>query len=150
MKILIVYDTNFGNTQKVAYLIGEELKAKNDVKVTSIAGFKQTELEGVELLVMGSPINGWRPTPKIRTFLSSFKNDQLKGIKIATFDTRVNVFFHGDAARTMAKTLRESGAEQLVEPAGFFVQGNEGPLKEGELDKVKIWVQSIRNSYGRH
>lgn len=149
MKILIIYDTNFGNTQKVAYLIGEELKPGNDVKVTSIAGIKPTDLAGINLLIMGSPINGWRPTEKIRNFLSTFKHNQLKDLNIATFDTRVKIFFHGDAAKTMAKSLKQVGAEQIVEPVGFFVKGSEGPVLDEELAKVKNWAHSIKEHYGR-
>lgn len=147
MKILIIYDTNYGNTQKVAYLIGDQLKADNQVKVVSIAGFKNEDLEGVKLLIMGSPINGWRPTEKIRAFLAELKEDQLKGIKIATFDTRVNIFFHGNAAQPMAEGLMNAGAEQIVDSEGFFVKGSEGPLAQGEESRVERWVRDIKNHY---
>jgi flavodoxin len=147
MKILIIYDTNFGNTQKVAYLIGEHLKEQNQVKVVSIAGFKNQDLDGIELLIMGSPINGWRPTEKIRRLLKSLKKDQLRGVKIATFDTRVNIFFHGNAAQPMAESLMNAGAEQIVDSAGFYVEGSEGPLAQGEESRVEKWVRDIKNHY---
>lgn len=149
MKILVIYDTNFGNTQKVAFQIGEDLKDHNQVKVVSIAGFNNEDLEGIDLLIMGSPINGWRPTEKIRNFLKSLKKDQLKGVRVATFDTRVDVFFHGNAAKPIAESLEKAGAIQIVEPIGFFVKGSEGPLAEGEEIKVNNWVADIEKNYAR-
>ena len=148
MKTLIIYDSNYGNTEKVAKAVEKEL-ADDEAKVISITGLKDTDLEEVKLLIVGSPINGWRPTEKIRKFLSSFKTGQLKGISAASFDTRVDIFFHGDAAKTISQKLKDAGADVIVKPEGFFVEKGEGPLKEGEIERARTWADSIKHAYGR-
>lgn len=140
MKSLVVYDSNFGNTKLVAEAVARELGAESRaVKVTE---FKAEDLAGVELLVVGSPINGWRPTQKTMDMLNALAPDKLKGIKAASFDTRVRMFMHGDATNKIAKMLKVAGAELVAEPRGFIVVGKEGPLATGELEKVKDWIKA--------
>ncbi len=60
MKALVLYDTNFGNTRKAAEAVAEAL----DAKAVSVSDVKIDELGNYGLLVVGSPIVGWRPTEK--------------------------------------------------------------------------------------
>lgn len=140
MKALVVYDTNYGNTKKVAEVIAKELKAKTQ----SVSEFKDKELDDVKLLVVGSPINAWGPTGKIRKFLNDFYKDQLNGIKVAAFDTRVKLFIHGDAAKKISKGLEKAGGKIVAAPQGFTVQGTEGPLLDGEIEKAAKWAKSMQ------
>ena len=101
MKSLVIYDSNFGNTKIIAETISKELG--KDSKALFISDFDVKDLTGISLLIVGSPIIGWRPSEKMGTFLEVLGKNQLKGIKVATFDTRVKVFFHGDAAKKILK-----------------------------------------------
>lgn len=141
MKSLVIYDSFFGNTKLLAETIGKELGS--DTKVMHVTDFKKEDMRGVGLLVVGSPILGWRPSENISAFLMSFGKDQLKGIKVATFDTRVKSFIHGDATKKMSEMLSKLGAEVIVEPNWFIVMGKEGPLADGELERAKEWAQKI-------
>lgn len=141
MKSLIIYDSFFGNTKLLAQTIGKELG--NDTQVIHVSDFKQEDLKGVSLLIVGSPILGWRPSEKTTAFLMSFGKDQLKGIKVATFDTRMNIIIHGDATKKMSEMLSNLGAEVIVEPNWFIVTGKEGPLADGELARAKEWAKKI-------
>jgi len=143
MKSLIIYDSFFGNTKLLAETIGKELG--NDTKVIHVSGFKQEDLRGISLLIVGSPILGWRPSEKTTAFLMSFGKDQLKGIKVATFDTRMKIIIHGDATKKMSEMLSNLGAEVIVEPNWFIVTGKEGPLAEGELKRAKEWANQIKD-----
>jgi len=143
MKSLIIYDSFFGNTKLLAETIGKELG--NDTKVIHVSDFKQEDLRGVSLLIVGSPILGWRPSEKTTAFLMSFGKDQLKGIGVATFDTRMKIIIHGDATKKMSEMLSNSGAEVIVEPNWFIVTGKEGPLAEGELERAKEWAKQIKD-----
>ena len=69
--------------------------------------------------------------------------DRLKGIKAATFDTRVKIFIHGDAAKKISQKLKEAGAEIITEPLAFYVRGKEGPLFEGEKEKAMEWAGTL-------
>lgn len=142
MKILIVYDSFFGNTKLLAETIGKELG--NDAKVIHVSDFKQEDLKGISLLIVGSPILGWRPSENTMAFLIGFGKDQLKGIKVATFDTRMKIIIHGDATKKMSEMLSNLGAEVIVEPNWFIVTGKEGPLADGEIGRAKEWAKSLK------
>jgi flavodoxin len=142
MKALVIFDTSFGNTKIIAETVARELG--NDTKAISVSDFNNNELEGTDLLVVGSPIIGWKPSERMGSFLASLSKDQLKGFKVATFDTRVKIFFHGDVAKKIAQTLKEAGAEIIVEPQAFLVKGKEGPLIDGEIEKAIEWAKTIK------
>ena len=71
MKIMIVYDSVFGNTEKIAKSLENSLGAE-EVKVIRVNDVKSDQLTGVQLLVVGSPTRGFRPTKPITDFLKKF------------------------------------------------------------------------------
>jgi flavodoxin len=143
MEVLIIFDSNFGNTKKIAdYMAGQIGRAASSI---SINNFKESDLLGIKLLIVGSPINAWRPTKKITEFLKRLDPAKLKGIKGAAFDTRVKSFISGNAAKKIAGALVNSGVNVIVEPIGFYVAGNEGPLMEGELKRAEDWIELIKS-----
>jgi len=144
MKTLVIFDSNFGNTQKIAETIAEEF----ETQAVSVSKVSTDELEGIDLVIVGSPINAWRPSERMGKFLANLNKGQLKGTKAAAFDTRVKLFIHGDAAKKISKALENAGAEIIVEPNAFFVKGNEGPLLDGEIEKASQWAKLIRMKYG--
>lgn len=141
MHTLIIYDSNYGNTRQVAEDIAQTLGP--NAKAIHVSQVTNDMLTGLKLLVVGSPINAWRPTTKIGTFLSGLKPGQLQGCQVATFDTRVNTFIHGDAAKSMSKRLVAAGATLSGQPQGFIVKGKAGPLAEGEPDRARNWAKTL-------
>ena len=139
MKSLIIYDSNFGNTKQIAEIIAETLSGR----AVSVNDFKEDDLAGIDLLVVGSPINAWRATPKVQTFLLNLKNSQLKRVSAAAFDTRIKIFFSGNAAKRIARSLTEAGAELITPPLAFYVKEKEGPLVNGEIAKAKSWARHL-------
>lgn len=144
MKTLVIYDSFFGNTKLIAETIAKELGS--DTRIMHVSDFKEEDLKGVNLLIVGSPILGWRPSEKASAFLMSFGKDQLKGIRVATFDTRMKILIHGDATKKMSEMLSNLGATVIVEPNWFVVTGKEGPLAEGELERAKEWASRIAST----
>jgi len=142
MKALVLFDSQFGNTKIIAQIIAKEL-GKN-VKAVSVSGFNIKSLKETNLLVVGSPIHGWRPSEKMVEFLAKLEKGQLEGVQAAAFDTRVKVFFHGDASKKIAKKLKQAGASIIVNPEVFFVEGTNGPLLKGEIEKARVWAKSIK------
>lgn len=140
METVIIFDSNFGNTKIIAETIAKELNAK----AVSVSDFDTKNLDGIDLLVIGSPINAWRPSGKIIKFLTGLNSGQLNGLKAAAFDTRVKIFFHGDAAKKIEKYLKEAGAKIIIEPQVFFVNGKEGPLIDGQIEKAIEWARTIK------
>lgn len=145
MKALVVYDSAYGNTKSVAEAITGSLEG---IQASSVAvgDFRTESLDAGDLLVVGSPINGWRPTPKITALLSALGNGALKGVKAAAFDTRVRMFIHGDAAKKITHALKAGGADIIAEPMPFYVKGSEGPLRNGEIEKAEAWARTLLTS----
>ena len=87
MKILVVYDSYFGNTEKVAQVIGESFG--DDVPVLRVGDVKLEQLSELDYLIVGSPTRAFRSSDAIKAFLGNIPSDGLKGVKVAAFDTRI-------------------------------------------------------------
>ena len=156
MKAMVVYDSAFGNTEKVALAIGQALGSPQDVAVVRAGNVKPEQLAGLALLVVGSPTQKFRPLGTITGLLKSIPNNGLKGVKVAAFDTRATeteiekvrilAFFvkiFGYAAKPIADRLVKRGGDLAVPPEGFYVAGTEGPLLEGEPERAAGWARQI-------
>lgn len=146
MKALVVYDSVYGNTEKIARAIGEAITPSGEVKVLRAGEMSTSELASLDLLIVGSPVHGGRPTPAVQDFLSKMAGQSLKDIKVAAFDTRATSKFakmFGNAAGRIAGQLTKKGGVLIVPPEGFFVTGTKGPLKEGELERAAAWAKGI-------
>jgi flavodoxin len=144
MKAMVIYDSNYGNTKKIAEAVASELG--KDTKVISVNDFNLKDLKGIDLLVVGSPIVGWNSSEKMSKFLRSIGTGQLRDLKAATFDTRMKIFFHGDASKKMSQELVRAGARIVGESQGFYVHGREGPLFDGEIEKASEWSKLIKTN----
>jgi flavodoxin I len=154
-KALVLYDSRFGNTEKVAQAIGAALAAKGEVAVVKVADVRPEQLAGIDLLVVGSPTWGSRPTPAVSRWLKTLPSQRLKGVRVAGFDTRGDmsqvtsrfvlslVGFLGFAAAPISARLAKKGGTVAVPPEGFVVVDREGPLKEGELERAAEWAGRI-------
>jgi len=157
VKALIIYDSFFGNTEQVAQAIAHALGSPDDIQTLRVGMVDLEKLRGVDLIIVGSPTRGFRPSPAISDFLKSITNNGLKGTKVASFDTRfteqeikasakilpflVNIF--GYAAKPIADGLIKKGGKLIAPPEGFYVKGTEGPLLEGELNRAEDWAKGI-------
>jgi hypothetical protein len=99
----------------------------------------------VDVFIVGCPTQGWRPTQTVQSFLEEVSSEDLRGLVGACFDTRFRLprFMTGSAAKVMTGKLREKGVSLLVELESFFVEGTEGPLREGELERAATWARQI-------
>ena len=144
MKSLIVYDSTYGNTEKIARAIGAALTGY--VKVQKAGEVNIAELASYDLLVIGSPTYGGRPMPTVADFLGKIPDDAVKGKNVAAFDTRIPTKFaklFGYAADRIAKSLKDKGANLMVPAEGFFVNGKSGPLKDGEEARAATWAKGL-------
>lgn len=142
MKAIVIYGSNFGNTQKIA----ETIAVGIGCKAVSVDKIDDNELNEVDLLVVGTPINGWMPVPAVQGFLANLKPGQLKGVKATAFDTRVKLFIHGDAMGKVESALKNAGAEIITDPMAFYVAGPQQTpyLLNGELEKARAWGRQIK------
>jgi flavodoxin len=144
MKALVVYDSTYSNTEKIAKAIGTALKG--DVKILRAAEANTADFASFDLLVIGSPTYGGRPMPSIVTLVNNISESAIKGKNVAVFDTRIPskmVKLFGFAADRIAKNLKEKGANLIVPAEGFFVTGKEGPLKDAETERAAAWAKAL-------
>jgi len=147
MKALILYDSVYGNTEKIARAIAEAITPSGEVKVLQAGEANPSELASIDLLIVGSPTHAGRPTPAIKDLLN--KVPKLQGINVAAFDTRIQaklVKVFGYAAGRIAGNLKRKGGTLIASPEGFFVTGGQGPLKEGELERAAAWAKGMLES----
>lgn len=149
MKSLVVYDSQFGNTEKIARAIAKSIPS---TKLLQINEARLEDLKDITLLVVGSPTQGGRATVSLQQFLDKIPDRLLSKINVATFDTRfrekdVNFALRmllktiDYAAPKMAKILVSKGGKLIVPPEGFIVKGKEGPVVPGELDRAALWLK---------
>jgi flavodoxin len=146
MKALVVYDSVYGNTEKIARVVAETLAPFGDV---TLARAGDAELRSVDLLIVGSPTHGGRPTPAIQEFLGKIPANALQNVGVTAFDTRVKVIIarlFGYAAGRIAGSLKDKGGRLVAAPEGFIVKGNEGPLIQGELERAADWAKGIMHA----
>lgn len=153
MKTLIVYDSVFGNTKTVAMAMEESMKESGKSSAVHVKKFSEDMLKGVDLLVVGSPTRGFRPTREIGEMLNMLPAGALAGMKVLAFDTRSDVKkidnkilsfmvkHFGYAAEPIRNVLVKKGGTLAKQPEGFVVNDTEGPLKDGEIERAKKWVK---------
>jgi flavodoxin len=143
MKTLVIYDSVYGNTEKIAQAIGYAIDG--EVKVVRPGEVNLSAWKMPDLLIIGSPTLGGRPTQAIQDLLAAIPESVLKGINVATFDTRLKaklVGVFGYAAARIANSLVTRGCVLIVSPEGFFVKGRGGPLKEEEPERADRWAKA--------
>lgn len=149
MKALVIYESTFGNTERVARAIGEKLGAGIPVEVVA-AGRGLLDIRGVDLLVVGGPTQGHGAGPAARKLLEELEPEAVRGVLVAAFDTRLNwaKWLSGSAAAVIARRLEEKGGKMIAPPESFIVSGKKGPLADGELERAGIWVTGLGAKVG--
>ncbi len=159
MKALVIYDSQFGNTKKIAQAIAEGLSSEGEVEARHIGDIQADELRGLGVLILGSPTQRFRPTEGTKDFVKAIERDILSNTRVAAFDTRLTkeeiektgilAFFvriFGYAAKPISDRLVKKGGVLILPPEGFYVDGIEGPLLEGELDRARSWGEEINHA----
>jgi flavodoxin I len=156
MRTVIIYDSHYGNTEKIAQGIGKVLHEQGEVIVVRVGEVNMNMLTGIDLLVIGSPTQQFRATEAMRSFLKDIPKDKLKGVRVSAFDTRLTQAFinkhpplsffermFGYAAGRITKALKEMGGKVVVPGEGFYVEDTEGPLVEGEVERAEQWARKL-------
>ena len=167
MPALVVYESMFGNTKRVANAIADGLAQHVVVEAVEVSDAPSRIPETIDLLVVGGPthvhgmttvrtrIDAANRTPEplvsrgigIREYLQLVRPGGPQ-MSAAAFDTRINgpVLFTGSAANGFAKRLRSAGF-RLAQPARSFLVGAKADqgdaLLEGELEKARAWGATL-------
>lgn len=144
MKALVVYNSKWGNTEKIAKAIAAGIGA--GTKVARVGDSSASEYEKYDVLVLGSPILGGRPSEAMQRYIGSISQAAAAKMKVATFDTRLAMKFakiFGYAAVRMAGALKGKGSIIASKPEGFLVKGRSGPLADGEIERATQWGKEL-------
>ena len=148
MLTLVIYDTKFGNTQKVAEAIGRGVGAAGSVRVMDTAEAARPLAEHPDLMIIGGPTQRRGLSPALRSFIDALP-PSIRGVPAASFDTRYRgaTLLMGSAAGEAVKRLRKAGGQVTAQPESFFIARGgslEAPgLEAGELERAERWGRAV-------
>lgn len=169
VNIVIVYESLYGNTGRVAEAVAEGLAAAGTVTVTQAAEAGDELVRDADLLVVGGPthVHGMSsnlsrkgaiddarkkglqeptiPGVGLRDWLDRIAPGEAR--RAAAFDTRLGKprLLTGSAAHGIARRLRGQGYDVVGEES-FVVEDTAGPLRAGELDRARKWAHALAGS----
>lgn len=147
MNALVVYHSQFGNTQQVAEAIAEVLQGAGAARALSAEHLTAAELRDVDLVVMGTPTHKMNLPRAVQPVFEKLPRRSLRGVPIAVFDTsyKMSAFLaRFTAAKRVDGKLCKLGGKRLVPPETFYVEEHhEGPLYDGEIERAGAWAKTI-------
>lgn len=167
MKVVIVFESMFGNTADLAAEVMAGLvDAGADVVLADVVSGPGQVLKGCDLLVLAAPTHAFtlsRPQSRADAVAQGARPDHVSsGLRewlttlasvlpetsprpaVAVFDTRVTKVRHlpGSAARSASRILSKSHFT-VVDRASFYVTGIAGPVSAGEHERARAWGRSL-------
>jgi flavodoxin len=139
-KALVVYDSVFGNTEKVARALAKGLEDGGiDVECVRVDAVEFDKLSGYDLLVVGGPVHAWSASKPIKGFLERLESvEGLSGKKAFALDTKMSRSrLAGNAGGKIEGKLKSLGLTIVRPHASAVVKGREGPLEEGAEETFK-------------
>lgn len=159
MNTLIIYDSAYGNTAKIAEAIEHTAANFGEAHRVLADEFMSNDMRDVDMVFVGSPTQGGTSTKVIQSLIDEkLTPETLQHVRVASFDTRLDINRHGFWLKLLMKTIgfaapkiayrlqRRSG-QVVGTPQGFIVTGREGPLAEGELIRAADWTQRILSAH---
>jgi len=147
MKGIVVYDTTYGNTRKIAETIAETLKASGiEVDAFYVKDVKKLSAGDYDFLVLGSPTKFGTMSFTVKGFLGKVKTKEWMNRPFAAFDTEnpENIEKQeSSAAEKIAEKLREKRMNQLLPVLKAVVLEWKGPLQEGEIERTRDYARKL-------
>ena len=147
MKSMVVYDTSYGNTKKIAETIAETLKEFGlEVDVFHVKEVKKLSAKDYGFLVVGSPTRFGTMSFAVRGFLGRVKSEEWVNKPFAAFDTENPENMEKpqfSAAEKIAERLRDKKMNQLSPVLKAAVLGQKGPLQDGEIERTKEYARTL-------
>jgi len=174
MKIVVVYESMYGNTHLIADAIGKGLQEAGGVVVVPVDEADGAVLEGADLVVVGGPTHAHGMTRE-STRKSAVEAAEKSGSDLvldpdaegeglrdwfddlgtlathaAAFDTRMEgpVVFTGRASKGIAHRLTKHGCALIDEPRSFLVTKH-NHLETDEEEHALTWGTGLAESLQR-
>ncbi len=176
MRAIVVYESMFGNTHRVADAIGQGLTESGEfehVFVVPVDDADDELVRGTDLLVIGGPthVRGLSrrrsreqavtmatkpatgvtldinaPGTGLREWLDLLRVQAAMG---AAFDTRLPFPLAGRASRKIERKLIERGYSLAVRSESFLVD-NHNVLHPGEIERASAWGRHLAAAVATH
>lgn len=151
MNMLVVYFTKFGNTHTIADAIAGVFESAGSVRSLSLDELAASDLGELDLVVLGSPTHRMNLPEAVKMKFESLPKRVLKGSPGVVFDTSYKMSWflsQFTAAKKLGRVLRKMGGIRIKPPETFRVEGREGPLYPGEIERAQDWARMILKSLG--
>ncbi len=165
MKAVVVYESLWGNTAAIAHAIAEGIGP--EVPALSTAEASGAAIADADLIVAGAPVLGFQlPSDKMREGIRSNPGDApsppdlshpsmrswLEALPeghagFATFETRIS-WSPGGATSGITHGMERAGYRSVGKAQRFIVKGKYGPLRDGELDRARLWGAKLATTMG--
>lgn len=147
-RAIIIYESRYGNTRRVAETIAEGMRQVSDVE-PAVSELKELDLGGLaefDAIVIGSPNHIGNATKGIRKLIDGLGKIKLEGKLVAVFDTYIGRDFE-KAVQKMEKQINEKAPSLRLAASGLSIRvdGMKGPITEGELPKCQDFGIKIGN-----
>lgn len=168
MKTVIVYESMFGNTRRIADAIAEGMGPEASVNVVGVNSEQMDAAGDADLVIIGAPTHAHSlSTQSSRTEAEEWAADPERNLRLdpqargrgvrewldsepplprlyAAFDTRADMIrlFTGAASTPIVRVLARRRMEAIV-PAESFVVSMHNELADGEEDRAREWGQRI-------
>jgi len=152
MKGIVIYDTSYGNTRKIAETIAETLKESGiEVDTFYVKKVKKLSAKDYSFLVLGSPTRYGTMSFTVKRFINRVKSKEWASKPFAAFDTENPENIEQSriqnkewsAAEKIAVKLRDKQMNQLLPVLKAVVLGWKGPLQDGEIERAKGYAREL-------
>ena len=142
-KGVVIYDSNFGNTEKIARALADGLEQKGmEIDCLWIDEVDVEELTKYDFIALGGPTHILRTSKPMKAFLETLKTVDLRGLKGFSFDTRNKsrmnsknwLLLENSAARVIEGVLKSRNVDIVETRRSALVEGREGPLHDGMVE----------------
>jgi len=142
-KAIVIYESKWGNTRKVAEAIAAGMSGIDTVMKES-KEVKPEELTGYDAFIIGSPNHMGGHVGSIKKLIDDMGKLNLKGKYAAVFDTYMMTDFE-KAVKKMEKQISEKVPGLKIATPGLSVKvgGMKGPVIEEEMPKAKEFGAKI-------
>jgi hypothetical protein len=167
MKVVIIYESLFGNTGAIAHAIAAGCQPAAEIELVPIVAATREHATGAHLIVVGGPTHVHGMSSAVSRKAAAEDSDLPdevvgRGIRdwlgelvhsegpAAAFDTRLDraMVLTGAASHVIGRRLKRRGYRLIVPPESFLVADAEGPLVEGELDRATEWGRALITALG--
>jgi flavorubredoxin len=137
-RAIVVYDTIFGNTEKVAKALASGMEEQGvQVDAVNVQNVEINRLKEYDFLAVGGPTHAFGISKPVKGFLNKLKSLEVGGMKAFAFETKMNIRISGSAAKKIEGELKKLKMKIILPYSSAIVMGREGSLEEGNEERFR-------------